>query len=185
MLEVRRECVCAGSQLRCTLPWQAARLPRTGEAALAARAAPTLNSASGSRPTLCQSSEDATPGFGRAVEEAELSGTTAAAPRRNDAHGPQPARRALVVTPRLAALLERGLAKEAAAKGRCLLAAISPKRRRLRGKQMAPEVMRSAAAATAAVTVSARQPSGTAEPSCSSTAGRSAAAETVAVTVSA
>ena len=82
-------------------------------------------------------------GFTREVEEAELSRTVAASPRRQRVPDCLAAKRSLATTPRLVALRERVLAKEALAKQRCLRTAISPKRRRLHGKQRDHGQMRS------------------------------------------
>ena len=82
-------------------------------------------------------------GFTKAREEAEVSRTVAASPPRQRMFDSVPAKRSLATTPRLVALRERVLAKEAQAKQRCLRTAISPKRRRLHGKQPNPGRMRS------------------------------------------
>ena len=81
-------------------------------------------------------------GFTRGVEEAEVSRTVAASPRRQRVPDSLAAKRSLATTPRLVALRERVLAQEALAKQRCLRTAISPKRR-LHGKQPDPGRMRS------------------------------------------
>ena len=77
-------------------------------------------------------------GFAKAVEEAEISGTRAASPSHCHAPASETVRGSLMVTARLVSLRARIQAKEALAQRRCLRAAISPKRTRLRGKQPDP-----------------------------------------------
>jgi hypothetical protein len=104
--------------------------------------------------TVAEPGQSLPAGFSIAVQEAEASRTSAA---ELGTEGLTNAHRTLVTTPRLAALRERVLAKQAAAKPTSLHM-LSPKRLRLRGKQPAPRAETVTAGSRAMQPASGRKP---------------------------